>query len=112
MLLGTAGSGKTRAVRTMLQELRHLLAPWGRPAGGPLSLELANPDTFVRVAAPTGSAAFNICFGATTIHRLVHWFRPGHFEELRNDVALNRLQTSLGPMRMLVLDEVSMVGRR
>jgi hypothetical protein len=71
-----------------------------RGAGPPAArcrLELANPDTFVRVAAPTGSAAFNIRFGATTIHRLIHWFRPGHFEELRNDVALNRLQTSLGP---------------
>ena len=96
----------------MLQELRRLLAPWGRPAGGPLPLEPANPDTLVRVAAPTGSAAFNIRFGATTIHRLIHWFRPGHFEELRNDVALNRLQTSLGPRRMLVFDEVSMVGRQ
>ena len=101
LLLGSAGSGKTRAVRTMLQELRRLLATWGRLAGGPLPLELANPDAFVRVAAPTGSAAFNIRFGATTIHRLIHWFRPGHFEEIRNDVALNRLQTSLGPTRLL-----------
>ena len=84
----------------------------GQARRRPAAAELANPDTFVRVAAPTGSAAFNIRFGATTIQRLIHWFRPGHFEELRNDVALNRLQSSLGPTRLLVLDEISMVGRQ
>ena len=58
-LLGTAGTGKTRSIQTLLQELQRLLEA------------RKIPGTFVRVAAPTGSAAFNIRFGASTIHRLI-----------------------------------------
>ena len=56
LLLGTAGTGKTLALQTALQALadRGLLRD------------------FVRVAAPTGTAAFNVGFNATTIHRLIH----------------------------------------
>ena len=47
------------------------------------------PSDFVRVAAPTGSAAFNIQFAATTIHRLIHWFRPNNFEDLEGEKKAN-----------------------
>ena len=69
LLLGTAGSGKTRAVRTALQELQRALAA----AEMPVEID---PATFVRVGAPTGTAAFNLRFNATTVHRLIHWFKP------------------------------------
>ena len=70
MLLGTAGTGKTTTVQTALQEIsRHLQ-----------SLRL--PADFVRVAAPTGCAAFNTRFNATTIHRLIYNFRLNSFAEL------------------------------
>ena len=55
MLLGTAGTGKTRAIQTLLQELHRVLK------------EQEMPMNFVAVAAPTGCAAFNIRFNACTI---------------------------------------------
>jgi Cdc6-like AAA superfamily ATPase len=99
LLLGTAGTGKTTTVQTALQEaLRHLQA-------------LRLPLDFIRVAAPTGCAAFNMHFNATTIHRLIHHFRLGHFAEL-TDKSLDRLQTALKEARIIFLDEVSMIGRQ
>ena len=66
-LLGTAGTGKTTAIQTALQELQNQLAATGLTR------------KFIRVAAPTGSAAFNIRFNATTVHRLIRWFNPRFF---------------------------------
>ena len=77
LLLGSAGAGKTRAVRTALQEIQRFLASVDLP-------EDIDPDKFVRVAAPTGSAAFNLRFNATTVHGLIHWFRLRYFEVLKN----------------------------
>ena len=62
MLIGTAGTGKSTATKTLLQELRRRLR------GHNLEVD------FFKVAAPTGAAAFNVRFNATTIHRLIHWF--------------------------------------
>ena len=70
-LLGTPGAGNTFCVQTLLQELQLLLTQHQLPA------------SFVRVAAPTGSAAFNIKFNATTTHRLIHWFTPAFFDVLK-----------------------------
>ena len=62
LLPGTAGTGKTTTVQTALQDmLRHLTS-------------LRVPFDFVRLAAPTGCAAFNMRFNSTTIHRLIHHF--------------------------------------
>ena len=73
LLLGTAGTGKTRAIQTCLQEIQNAL----KAAKLPLS--------FVRVAAPTGSAAFNIRFQASTIHRLIQWLTPPYFHKLQEN---------------------------
>ena len=73
---------------------------------------VVDPQNFVRVAAPTGSAAFQIRFNATTIHRLIHWFRPPHFAPLTNDKALAFLQKHLSNTQLIILDEISMVGRQ
>ena len=68
MLLGTAGTGKTTASKAMLHKL----------------LKRDVLRGFVRVAAPTGTAAFNIGFNATTVRRLIHWFNPTFFREISN----------------------------
>ena len=69
--------------------------------------------TFVRVAAPTGSAAYNIKFHATTIHRLINWFTPPYFQVLKEGFAqLDKFQKYLEATELLVLDEISMVGRQ
>ena len=100
-LLGTAGTGKTRAIHTLLQNLQDELANFGLPCD------------FIRPAAPTGSAAFNMRFGATTIHRLIHWFAPKSFLRLLpGSPALERLQTNLANTRLVLFDEVFMVGRQ
>ncbi len=62
LLLGTAGTGKTTTVQTTLQEINNVLAQHGLPG------------TFYRMAAPTGCAAFNLRFNATTVHLLIHYF--------------------------------------
>ena len=67
LLLGSAGAGKTRAVQTALQEIQRTLAEADLPAE-------IDEDAFVRVGAPTGTAAFNLRFNATTVHRLIHCF--------------------------------------
>ena len=73
MLLGTAGTGKSTATKTMLQELRRRLRNH--------ELEF----DFFKVAAPTGTAAFNVRFNATTIHRLIHWFSPKFWSEITDE---------------------------
>ena len=100
MLLGTAGTGKTTATQTMLQALLQKLD------------EVGLPSNFVRVAAPTGTAAFNIRFNATTVHRLIHWFNPRVFAELDNPDYLSALQEHLSETMLCVIDEISMVGRQ
>ena len=105
LLLGTAGSGKTRSVKTLLQEILRAL----RAADLPATID---KDTFVKVAAPTGTAAFNLRFNATTIHRLIQWLRPPYFAEISNETLLHRLQENLKSTALLILDEISMVGRQ
>ena len=105
LLLGTAGSGKTRSVQPALQEIQRALAKAELPA------ELASTN-LVRVGAPTGSAAFNLRFQATTIHRLIHWYTPPYFREVQNAETLQRLQKDLEYVQLLILDEMSMIGRQ
>ena len=99
MLLGTAGTGKTRAIQTLLKKIQDAL----REANLPLD--------FVRVAAPTGTAAFNIRFNASTVHRLIHWLTPRYFNLLK-DMPLATFQEYMRHTRLIVVDEVSMVGRQ
>ena len=76
-----------------------------------LSAEI-DPDVFVRVGAPTGTAAFNLRVNATTVHRLIHWFKPRFFAEVADPVRLNELQKHLAHTQLIILDEVSMIGRQ
>ncbi|HIB22772.1 MAG TPA: hypothetical protein EYO32_14995, partial [Rhodospirillales bacterium] len=93
--------GKTKATQTLLQELQKILQT--------MHLHV----NFVRAAAPTGSAAFNIRFNASTIHRLIHWLNPRFFRELKqNDKSLARFQAFMQGTQLVILDEISMVGRQ
>ena len=100
LLLGTAGTGKTRTVQTALQEIRNVLASHGLPA------------EFVRCAAPTGTAAFTMKFNATTIHRLIKWLNLRTFDEIKNTDILASLQEHLRHTQLVFLDEISMIGRK
>ena len=84
---GTAGTGKSyliNCIRLFLQEN-------------------------VVVAAPTGVAAFNI--DGCTLHSLLGLPVRGEYKDLQGD-HLNRMQQSLIHMKYLLIDEMSMVGRK
>ena len=63
----------------------------------------------VRVVAPTGVAAFNV--DGNTLHSLLNLPTKGEFKDLEGE-HLNRTQRSLANMEYLIIDEMSMVGRK
>ncbi len=84
---GTAGTGKSYLIHC----LRLLL------------------NDQLRVAAPTGVAAFNI--NGHTLHSLFSLPTKGDFKDLQGE-HLHRLQQSLSPMKYCIIDEMSMIGRK
>ena len=87
IITGTAGTGKSY----LIQCLRLLLS-----------------DTH-KVAAPTGVASFII--DGTTLHTLLHLPTRGDFKELEGDRLL-QLQQVMSAIRYIIIDEMSMVGRK
>ncbi len=84
---GTAGTGKSyliHCLRLLLQDC-------------------------VRVAAPTGVAAFNI--EGHTLHALLRLPTKGEYKDLEGE-CLHQMQHSLAGMKYLIIDEMSMVGRK
>ena len=63
----------------------------------------------VRVVAPTGVAAFNI--DGNTLHSLLSLPVKGDFKDLEGE-HLSKLQQSLESMQYMIIDEISMVGRK
>ena len=84
---GTAGTGKSYLIHC-------------------LRLLLGNR---VRVAAPTGVAAFNI--EGHTLHSLLSLPVKGDYKDLEGE-RLHQLQQSLAGIDYLIIDEMSMVGRK
>ena len=87
IISGTAGTGKSyliHCLRLLLQE-------------------------HVCVAAPTGMAAFNIA--GHTLHSLLGLPTKTEFKELEGD-RLNQLQQSFSSIKYIIIDEMSMVGRK
>lgn len=84
---GTAGTGKSyliNCLRLLLQDKVH-------------------------VAAPTGVAAFNV--DGQTLHSLLSLPTKGEYKDL-NGEHLQRMQQQLAGMKYLIIDEMSMVGRK
>ena len=63
----------------------------------------------VCVVAPTGVAAFNV--DGHTLHSLLCLPTKGEFKDLEGE-CLNRIQQSLSTIDYLIIDEMSMVGRK
>ena len=87
IISGTAGTGKSYLIKC----LRLLL------------------NEQVHVAAPTGVAAFNI--EGHTLHSLFSLPTKGDFKDLEGE-RLHKMQQSLANMKYLIIDEMSMVGRK
>lgn len=84
---GTAGTGKSYLIHCLQLLLQDQLC----------------------VAAPTGVAAFNV--NGHTLHSLFNLPVKGDFKDLEGD-CLHQLQQSLSTMKYLIIDEMSMVGRK
>lgn len=63
----------------------------------------------LRVAAPTGVAAYNI--EGYTLHSLFNLPTKGDFKQLQGQ-QLHLIQQSFSQVEYLILDEMSMVGRK
>ena len=84
---GTAGTGKSYLIQCLKQLLRDTL----------------------RVTAPTGVAAFNV--DGYTLHSLLSLPVKGDFKELEGS-RLQTIQESLADVSYIIVDEMSMVGRK
>ena len=87
IISGTAGTGKSFLINCLTDLLRPC----------------------VKVAAPTGVAAFNI--HGSTLHTLLHLPTRGEFRELEGD-RLKSLQSTFEGVQYLITDKMSMVGRK
>ena len=96
VLLGTAGTGKTTTLQAVLERLRQ--TGFGK----------------VLVAAYTGVASSNVGGGARTLHDLFQLSKvnaaSGELKALDGE-DLEKLAKDLAGLRLLVIDEVSMVSR-
>lgn len=87
IISGTAGTDKSYLIHCLRLLLQH----------------------HVRVAAPTGVAAFNI--QGHTLHALLKLPTKGEYKDLEGQ-CLHNMQQSLADMTYLIIDEMSMVGRK
>ena len=95
---GSAGSGKSTTLRTVLQHLRLLFQKEGI-------------DATVELTAYTGVAAFNIGFGAKTACSAFNIFPGAKFQkELKGD-QFRGLEKQWENVVLLIVDEVSFIGR-
>ena len=120
-LTGTAGTGKSRTVRSFVQARKEMASESKRAElsckgleGADLEqqVEEAGEDSCV-LAAPTGCASFQMKLGAATIHR-VFGVPVGFCGPTRNKRADGFLKRSrrLRAALLYVLDEFSMIGRQ
>ena len=63
----------------------------------------------VKIMATTGVAAFNV--HGYTLHSLLHLPTRGEFKDLQGE-SLNDLQKSMNGVEYIIIDEISMVGRK
>ena len=97
---GPGGVGKSHITRLIQSDTLKLLK---------LSGAFEPDDVIVLLTAPTGVAAFNI--GGMTLHSalLLERSKFGEYQSLSHDKA-NTLRLKLAKLKLLIIDEVSMVG--
>ncbi|XP_046810029.1 uncharacterized protein LOC124420612 [Lucilia cuprina] len=100
---GGAGVGKSRLIKTIYQSVTHRLN----------NIPGANPELpKVLLTAPTGKAAFGI--GGYTLHSLfslpINQY-SGDVRPLSSDL-VNSLVTKFMHLKLIIIDEISMVGSR
>ena len=129
-LLGSAGTGKSRTVRSFVCTLRDRVRAEFEKKIQDLACTRGN-DVSVRakieklrvqkeealrhvclLAAPTGCASFQLKFGASTLHRIfgvpVGYCGPWRN---KNDARFRKTKDRMDRSRLFVMDEMSMIGR-
>ena len=119
ILTGPPGAGKSRTVRSIAmlrgQRARARAEKEARQNRVSRDLMLKRSQEAARgaclLAAPTGTASFQIKAGATTLHRLFG-IPIGTFRSNSSTEALVRRTRILKASSLLALDEFSMIGRK
>ncbi|KAI8514787.1 hypothetical protein Bbelb_073780 [Branchiostoma belcheri] len=98
-LTGGAGTGKSHLIKCICYEATRLLQQTQE-----------NPDSVsVLLAAPTGTAAFNI--GGSTIHHAFHLMCKTKDREGLSESTVNTMRAQYESLKIVIVDEVSMVDK-
>ena len=110
ILTGGAGSGKSTTVRALVRARRERTSRRLAGVRGVKQRQQQLKSTCV-LSAPTGTASFQMKYGATTAHRA--WSVPvGFCAPLKRDgKAFERLQGMLRDADLAIFDEFSMLGK-
>ena len=95
---GSAGSGKSTTLKTCVQHIRILF-------------EKNQLAATVQLTAYTGVAAFNIGFGARTVCSAFQIFPNAQWKPEIDGVALRKLEDTWENVALLIIDEISFIGR-
>ena len=96
-LAGSAGSGKSTTLRTILQHVRLLFQEEDVPAR-------------VALTAYAGVVAFNIGFGAETVASMFQVFPGAAWKETLDGESAQKLEDRWADVELLIVDETSCVG--
>ena len=97
-LAGSAGAGKSQTLKTCVVHIRHLF-------------QQEQVDAKVQLTAYTGVAAFNIGFGAKTACSAFQIFPKAAWKSELSGKAFRTLEATWGNVALLIVDEVSFIGR-
>ena len=97
-LCGSAGSGKSTTLKTIVQHVR-------------LLFQRECVDATIELSAYTGIAAFNIGFGAKTACSGFQVFPNAPWRRELTGEALRRLERQWENAVLLIVDEISFIGR-
>ena len=120
-MIGTAGTGKSRTVRSFVGAKRLVVRSKVEAEFDRRSLQLPEAQEKIKNAvryccqlgAPTGCASFQLKFGASTLHRLfgvpIGYCGPA---PNRTSAGYKKRKEKMVLAKLYVLDEMSMIGRR
>ena len=97
-LAGSAGSGKSTTIKTVVSHLRKMF----KEAAVPAQIELT---------AYTGVAAFNIGFGAKTTCSSFQIFPNAYWNAELKGKAASNLEAQWASVELLIVDEISFIGK-
>lgn len=96
---GGAGTGKSQVIKAIYHQASRILQQPGD-----------NPDyPSILLTSPTGTASYNI--GGTTLYAALHLPKGRYYSLRSNPSMLATFRLSMSQLKILVIDEVSMVGR-